>query len=106
MNAMAHFGRRLRDVFGVEPFVDGPPSGASVVGPERASSRDGDVHPAGISRILNDGVQAQPTRARLPAWTCAVAAHPWKFLPLFSAVGGAKQRGVFYSGVNGIRIFQ
>src|SRR5690348_12174772 len=56
--------------------------------------------------ILNDRVQAHPTRARLPAWSSAVLAQTREFLPGLRAVCRTKQRGVFHTGVYRIRIGQ
>ena len=77
-----------------------------VIGPKRARSRDGDEDPLRIARIQKDRVQAHPAGARLPGWSCAVAAQPGKLLPGLPAVGRAEQGGVFHAGVDGVRIGQ
>ena len=104
MNAVADFGVRVGNVLRLQTAVDRLPGLAAVVGAKRARSRDGDVDAVGIARIENDGVQAHAAGARLPARARAVAAQAGKFLPGLAAVGGAEQRGVFHSGVNGVGI--
>src|SRR5439155_8146039 len=106
VDAMADLGIRVGNVFRLEPTVDRTPGLAGVVGPEGARSRNRDVDASGIARIEKDRVQAHPTGARLPVGPCAVAAQSGEFPPRLAAVGRAKQGGVFYAGVDSIRIGQ
>jgi len=98
MNAVADLRLGVGDVLGLQSAIDGPPGMPAVVGAEGAGGGDGDVDPAGVGGIEEDGVQAQPTRARLPERSGAVAAQAGEFLPVLAAVGRAEQGGVFHPG--------
>ena len=54
----------------------------------------------GILRIENNRVQAHAAGAGLPLRARAVAAESCELLPGLSAIGGAKQCGIFYSGID------
>src|SRR5579872_2460210 len=104
MNAVPDFRGRVGNVLRVQALIDRLPGLSPVVGPEGACRRDGDVNPPVIRRIENDGVQAHPARARLPCRSGAMAAQAGKFMPVLSAVRGAKQCSVFNTGVYGFGI--
>src|SRR5450755_4605866 len=106
MNAMAYLGGRHRNVFGVQSPVDGPPRLPGIVAPEGARRRNGDVDPPRIAGIENDGVQAHAPCAGLPLWPGAVFAQAGEFLPVLSAVGSAKNRGILHAGVDRIGVRQ
>src|SRR5207245_11113263 len=77
---------------------------ATVVGAEGARRRYGDPHSLRIAGIKNDGVQAHAARAGLPLGASAMAAQGGEFLPVLSAVGRAKDGGVFHAGVNRVGV--
>src|SRR5258708_2531489 len=104
VNAMADVGSRFRDVWRNQSLIDGPPGLSAIVGSECTGGRNGDIDALGVARIQNDGVQAHATRARLPTGSSSVAAQPGEFLPVLPAVGRAKQAGVFYSGIDRVRL--
>src|SRR5882762_9429392 len=104
VNAVADLGSGVGDVLRAQSLVDGPPGLAAVVGTEGARGRDGDVDAAGVLRIENYGVEAQPTGAGLPAWPGAMAAQSGKLVPGLATVLRAEQGGVLDSGVDRIRI--
>src|SRR5208337_219127 len=104
MHAVAHLGRRVGNVFRVESLVDGLPALAAVVGAERACGGNRNIHAVGIAGIENDGVQAHASGAGLPLRAGAMAAQAGKFVPVLAAIGRAKQRSVFDSGVDGVGI--
>src|SRR5262249_17864331 len=56
VNAVADLGVRVGDVVRTQPPVDRLPGLATIVRPERAGGRDGDVHALGILWIDEDGV--------------------------------------------------
>ena len=87
-----------------QPLVDRLPRRAAVVGAERARGRDGDVDPLGIGGVENDGVQSHAARARLPLGPVPWPRKPDKLVPVLAAVGRAKQRRIFYAGVDRVRI--
>src|SRR5437879_10455133 len=87
MNAMADLCRWIGNVLGAKSLIDGLPALAAVVSAEGACGGDGDVHPLGVGRIQNNGVQAQATCARLPVGPGAVAAKSGEFFPILSTVG-------------------
>src|SRR5438132_1681967 len=90
MNAVTHFCCRLGNVLRVESLVDWLPRRRAIVGPECAGSRNRCKDSLGIALIEKDRVQAHPARARLPLWTCAVAAKSSKFVPRLTAICGAE----------------
>src|SRR5208337_5314889 len=96
VNAMADLGIGVRNVLGLQSFVDRFPGGASVVGAEGTGSRDRDDDPSRIARIENDGVQAHPTGARLPHGTRAMATKSGEFVPTVPTVSGAEDGRVFH----------
>src|SRR5712692_2441713 len=104
VNAVADLGVRVGHELGVQATVDGPPRLAAIVGAERARSRDCDVHPLRVLPIQNNRVQAQSTGAWLPIGSGPMAAESCKLMPGLSAICGAEQCGVFYSGIDSVRI--
>ena len=104
VDAVADLGRRVRNVLRIQAFIDRLPALAAVVGAESARGGDRDINSVGIAGIENDGVQAHASGAGLPLGAGAVAAQAGEFLPVLAAVGGAKQSGVFDSGVDGVGI--
>src|SRR4029077_3355818 len=85
-------------------FVDRLPRCAAVVSAECSSGRDRDENSFRIFGIENDRVQAHASRPGLPVGSGAVAAQAGEFVPILAAIGGAEQRGVFDTGVNGVGI--
>src|SRR6476469_4975914 len=61
MHAVTDLRVRVRDVLRVQSAIDRLPCFASIVGAERAGSRDCDGNPLGIARIEKNGVQTHPT---------------------------------------------
>ena len=100
MDAVADFGGGIRDVLRVEPFVDGLPGFAAVVGSKRACSGDGDDDALGIAGIENDGVQAHAAGPGLPLRAGAMAAECREFLPGFAPVFRTEYGGVFNTGID------
>ena len=88
------------------PLLTGCHVLAAVVGAEHAGRGDRHVHPVGVVRVENDRVQAHPARAGLPLRARAVLAQAADFLPAVAAVGGAEQRRVLDSGVDGVPVGQ
>src|SRR6266496_2662332 len=101
---MTDFGRRIRNVFRVESFIDGFPCLAPIIGAESTRGGDCNEDAIRIAGIENDAVQAHAAGAGLPLRTSAVAAQAWEFMPVLAAIGGAKQGGVLDSGVHGVGI--
>src|SRR2546422_764686 len=66
MNAVTYLRSWIRNVFGFQSPVRGPPGLSRVVGAEHTRSGDSDEHPRGIAGIEKDGVQAHPTGAWRP----------------------------------------
>src|SRR5689334_12936413 len=106
MYAVADFGGRVGNVFGVEAFVDWTPGLTAIIGAEGACGGNRDENSLWVLWIQDDRVQTHAAGAGLPTRACAMAAQTRQFLPAFSAVGGAKQSGVLHSGIDGIRIGQ
>jgi len=106
MDAVAHLNLRIGDVVGMQAAVDRTPGPAAIAGAECAGRGNGNVDPAGVGWVEQDGVQAQPASARLPGRTGGMQAQPGKFEPGHAAVGGAKQRRVLDARIDGVRIGQ
>ena len=66
MDAVPDLRLRIRNIFGAQALVDRLPGLSAVVGAEGARGGDGDEESLRISRVLNDGVETHPARARLP----------------------------------------
>src|SRR5579871_599311 len=94
VHTMAHFSIRVRNAFGVEPAVDRFPGLPGVVGPERASGGNSYEDAIALTRVENDGVQAQATRAGLPRRAGAMLAQSTQLVPGLSGIAGAKQRAI------------
>src|SRR5271167_4913630 len=88
----------------METFVDGLPGFATVVGAEGTSGRDGDINPAGVLGIENDGVETHSAGAGLPTRTGAVTAQAGEFVPVLATIGGAEESGVLDASVDGVGI--
>src|SRR5215472_17295162 len=97
---MPHFGGGVGNVLRMQPFVDGLPGFAAIVGPKRARGRDGDDHALRVAGIVNDGMQTHASSAWLPLRTGAVAAKSRKLLPGFAAVFRTEDGGIFNTGVD------
>src|SRR6267378_5307453 len=104
MHAVAYLCIWIRDVLRLESTVDRLPRVAAVIGAECARGRDRDEDALRIARIENDGVQAHPTRARLPFGARTMPAQSGEFVPVLSAIGRAEDSRVFHAGVNSVRI--
>src|SRR5213592_2994121 len=104
VHAVADLGGRIGNVLRVQTAVDRLPGLAAVVRAERARGRDRHVHPPGVRRIEQDGVEAHPAGAGLPLGSGAVAAQTGELLPRLAAVTRPEQRRVFDPGVHGVRI--
>src|SRR5947209_7908129 len=100
MNAVTDLRVRVGDVLGAQAAVDRLPCLAAVIGAEGACGGDGNVDPARVLGIQDNGVQAHAPGAGLPFRTGAVAAQPGKFVPVFATISRAEQRRVFHSGVD------
>src|ERR1700716_4607547 len=87
-------------------MIDRLPGLAAVVSTEGTRRRDGYEDPLGIARVLEDGVQTHPPRARLPGGPRGVQAHPRELVPGPATVHRAEQGGVLHSGVDGVRVGQ
>ena len=90
----------------MQSSVDRGPRLAAIVGPERARRRDCDEHPLRLTRVQDDGVQAQAARSRLPAWTRGVLPHTAHLIPGVSSVTGTEERPVLDAGIHRIRIVE
>ncbi len=106
VDAVAHLGVGVGDVFGVEAAVDGLPRLAAVVAPESARGRDGDEDAVGVNRVENDGVEAEAAAASLPDAGCVVLAQAGQFLPRLPAVAGAEDGRVFDAGVDRVWVVE
>ena len=104
VDAVADLGGRVGNVFGPQAPVDGPPSPAAVVGPERSRRRNRDEDPPRFGGIQEYRVQAHPACAGLPAGPGAVAAQARELPPIAAAVGRVEQGGVLDPGVDTLRI--
>src|SRR5215203_3122385 len=87
----------------MEALVDREPSGAAVVGAERAGGRNRDYDPVRVVGIEDDGVEAHPARARLPEMAFNLA-QPGKLGPALPTVSGAEKGGVLVAGVDGVGV--
>src|SRR5208282_1077065 len=104
VNAVPDLGGWVWNVFRIEAAIDGLPGFAAVVGTECAGGRDGDPDTLRVAGIENNRVQAHAARTRLPHGSGAVAAQAGEFLPVFAAIGGAEQCGIFHAGVDRVGI--
>ncbi len=66
MDAVADLRLRVGNVLGAQPLIDRLPGLPAIVTAERARGRDGNEETLRIPRILDDGVEAHATCARLP----------------------------------------
>ena len=106
VDAVSDLGVRIGELeVGLQAAVDRLPRLAAIFRAECTCSRDGDEKPFGVARVLQDGVQAHPTRARRPE-VAFDAAQLRQLLPGRSAVARAEQGRVFHTGVDDIRIGQ
>ena len=95
----------LRNAVGLQSAIDRPPALTGVVAAKRAGGRDRDVKiRLGSRGIEDDGVQAHAAGAGLPRSADGCVRKRGKFFPVVPAVGGAKERGIFDSGVDQIGI--
>src|SRR5580704_4302589 len=99
VNAMTNLSIRIGDVRRSQSVVDRPPRLSTIICPERASRRDRNEDPAGITRVKNDRVQTHPAGARLPVRPRAMSPQPRKLLPVLSAILGPEQRSILHSGI-------
>ena len=106
VDAVPHFGLRIRYPFGSQPLVDRLPRLAAVVGAKRPGRGDGDVNPGRVARIDDDRVEAQTARARRPVRSGTVAAQARQLGPGLGAVGRVEERGILDAGINRIGIGQ
>src|SRR5580698_3723615 len=88
----------------MKPAVDRLPACPRVVRAESARRRDGDENSRRVTRVKNDGVEAQATRSRLPIRPGAMLAQSRKLGPGFASIGRAKEPGVFDTGVDFIGV--
>src|SRR5215831_699702 len=106
MNAVADFGRRLRNVFREEALVDRPPRRAAIVGAKRAGRGDRDVYPLRVRGVEEDRVQAHAARAGLPFRSRAVLPQAGHLVPVLAAVSRLEERRVLDAGVHRVGIRQ
>ena len=92
------------NILGAEAVIDRLPVGSAVVGAKSAGGGDGDVDAVGIGGVEQDGVQPHAAGAGRPLGARAVAAEAGQLVPVFAAVGGAEDRGVFDAGVDRVGI--
>src|SRR5215470_8900716 len=103
MNAVAHFSSRIGKVLRVQSLVDWFPRHSSVVSAKRTRSGDRNEDPVAIRSVQNDRVQTHAAGAGLPLRSRAVTAQSGKFLPRLTAVGRAKECGIFDTGIDHVR---
>src|ERR1043165_7549052 len=106
MHAVAHFRSRIRNVLRVQSLVDWFPRRACVVTAKRTSSGNRNEDAVAIRSVQDDRVQTHAAGAGLPLRSRAVTAQSGKFLPRLAAVGRAKQRGIFDTGIDRVRIVE
>src|SRR5262249_37898414 len=66
---------------------------ATVVRPHAADRRDTDPHALGVGVVGDDGMQAQPTGARLPGRPCWMLEEADVHVPVDAVVGGGPEAG-------------
>jgi len=106
VNAVAHFGVRIGNVFRVQSFIDRFPRRAAVISAKRTRRGDGNDYAIAVFGIQDDGMQTHAARAWLPLRSSSVTAQTRKLLPRLAAVGRTKQRRVFNAGVDGVGVVE
>src|SRR5260370_29273881 len=101
---MTDLGVLVGNRVGAQSFVGRLPGLAAVVGPEDSSRRDRAVHPVGVARIDEDGVQAQAARARRPGSGSLVGAQARHLSPGLAGVARLEDGCILDSRVSDVRL--
>ena len=106
VNTLPELRIHRRQEAGPHIFVGKDPAAASIIRAHAAHSRDAHPHSGCIRGVGNDGVQAQSTGSRLPAFTCRMIGKPGIQVPGHTAISADPQTCRIDAHVDGSRLIK
>src|SRR5438309_5984771 len=104
MHAMTDLSVRVGNALRPQSAVDGPPALARIITAECPGRRDRREHPVLVLGIEDDRVEAHPAGAWRPVWRGTVLSQCRQLVPALATIGGAEERRIFGTRVNGVRV--
>src|SRR6266852_1272698 len=93
MNALSELRILDRGEIGAGIFVGKDPASSRIVRTHAADGRDADPHSGSVRRVGDDGMQAQSTCPRLPAFAGRVVSQPGIEIPGHATISADPQAG-------------